>query len=138
MRTFCCRGQQKEASADGGPAAQVAAFEQLQQHLGPRPLVAMHLFSSISATLGNSGQANYAAANAVLDAAARTASAAGVPASAGAWGPWSGAGMAVNDPTLLARLARQGMGAIPCVGLAAGQYYIQALQVALPARGCHP
>jgi len=52
------------------------------------------LFSAGAAWLGNPGQANYAAANATLDALAHSLASAGRAVTSIAWGRWAGDGMA--------------------------------------------
>jgi acyl transferase domain-containing protein len=76
-----------------------------------RELSAFVMFSSIAAVIGTPGQANYAAANAGLDALARIRQADGLPATSLSWGFWAESrGMARDlGEADLARMRRGGL-----------------------------
>uniref|UniRef100_UPI000CD4E7A4 type I polyketide synthase n=1 Tax=Streptomyces sp. SM12 TaxID=1071602 RepID=UPI000CD4E7A4 len=81
------------ARITGGKVLGAAHLDQLTREADLELFV---VFSSIAATWGSGGQALYAAGNAYLDALAQHRAAHGLAATSVAWGPWSGAGMAVS------------------------------------------
>ncbi|MYQ62374.1 type I polyketide synthase [Streptomyces sp. SolWspMP-5a-2] len=89
----------------------VDAAWNLHQQTRHLDLAAFILYSSVTGTLGNSGQANYAAANTFLDALAHHRNARGLAASSLAWGLWEQASTLSGhlDSADRARLSRTGI-----------------------------
>lgn len=91
--------------------AKVAGAWQLDRASRAVDLDFFLMLSSIAGVLGAPGQANYAAANAALDALARQRQAEGLPATSLCLGAVAGAGMAA-DPLVARQLQRAGLRAI--------------------------
>jgi acyl transferase domain-containing protein/acyl carrier protein len=70
------------------------------------------MFSSVSSIFGNSGQANYASANAFLDSLAHHRAAMGLPALVINWGALGGEGYVARNERVAEYLARQGTTAL--------------------------
>jgi hypothetical protein len=72
----------------------VAALSAWRSNTHQHPEAFSLLFSSVASLLGSAGQANYAAANAALDAAAAAECARGLSSCSVQWGAWAGARLA--------------------------------------------
>ena len=79
--------------------------ELLQNH----PVDFFLMFSSLAGLAGSSGQANYAAANALLDGLAAYRRRRGLPAVSVAWGPWQVGMLGALDDAHRERWARLGL-----------------------------
>ncbi|MFF3847897.1 type I polyketide synthase [Streptomyces sp. NPDC002328] len=98
----------------GPKAAAAGHLDDLSRELG-LDLRAFVLFSSAAGTLGSPGQANYAAANAHVDALALRRRADGLPGVSLSWGLWQQAGTGLTaalGQAELARMRRSGVGAL--------------------------
>lgn len=98
------------------------SLERFRTTLAPKAFAAWHLhrltenddleffimYSSVSSVLGSPGQANYAAANALLDGLVADRNAQGLPATSVNWGPWAKGGMAASHAARV-NLGAQGL-----------------------------
>ncbi|MDC0721162.1 type I polyketide synthase [Nannocystis bainbridge] len=93
-------------------APKVRGAWNLHQATRDLPLDWFVLYSSASSLFGSPGQANYAAANAFVDALALHRRAAGLPALAIHWGAFADVGLAAARSDRGARLAGRGMASL--------------------------
>lgn len=87
----------------------IAGAELLDRLTRSEPVEHFVLFSSISATLGNPNQANYAAANAYLDALAHRRQGQGLPALSVNWGALADVGVVAREASIGVELAHAGV-----------------------------
>ena len=103
-------------------APKVSSAQLWERALGRQPGTMHVTFSSVAALLGSPGQANYSAANAVLDAMAQGWAAQGLAGLSVQWGAWAEGGMAAANAATAKAVERMGMGMIvPGAGLGAVQ-----------------
>ncbi len=126
--------------------AKAYAAQYLHELTAGCELSAFVMFSSVAASMGALGQGSYAAANAYLDALARSRRAQGLAATSLAWGPWLEAGMSSErDETDIARMRRSGVAPLPTeralelfdVALATGQAVLVPVQLETAALRAH-
>jgi hypothetical protein len=103
----------------------------LQHALATEQLRTCAFFSSVAALLGGTGQANYAAANACLDALASRRRACSAPGVSVQWGAWAEVGMAARGVAGKRMAALEATSGFHRIGLAQG---LGALHVAVSAR----
>ncbi|MER5886562.1 SDR family NAD(P)-dependent oxidoreductase [Streptomyces sp. NPDC001941] len=108
-------------------APKTGAAALLDELTRDRDLDAFVLYTSVVGVLGNVGQANYAMANAALDALAARRRAAGLPATAIGWGPWADGGM--THGAAETQLRRAGLAPMPA------DHALDALDAALAHGG---
>ncbi|MFB6714056.1 SDR family NAD(P)-dependent oxidoreductase, partial [Streptomyces sp. NPDC056358] len=108
-------------------APKLTAATHLHELTRDRELDAFVLYSSVVGTLGNIGQANYAMANAALDALAAQRRAEGLPAVSIGWGPWADGGM--THGAAESQLRRIGLEPMPA------EHALDALDAALAHGG---
>jgi len=91
-------------------------------HTNLHPSTMHVVFSSVAALLGSPGQANYAAANAILDSMAESWQAQGSSGLSVQWGAWAEGGMAAANAATAKAVERMGMGMVePSGGMGALQ-----------------
>jgi acyl carrier protein len=90
-------------------APKLTGARNLHVHTRERPLQCFVLFGSVNASVGNSGQASYAAANAGLEQLARERRAAGLPATTIGWGMLGDAGYVAERPELVESVTQSGL-----------------------------
>jgi NADPH:quinone reductase-like Zn-dependent oxidoreductase/acyl carrier protein len=102
-----------EARFESVMAAKVGGALALARNLDARvqsgDLDFLVYYSSVAGVLGTPGQANYAAANAMLDALSHSQRARGIPAISIDWGTWGETGLAAASENRGARMASQGL-----------------------------
>ncbi|MFI7647995.1 type I polyketide synthase, partial [Micromonospora sp. NPDC049460] len=86
-----------DGELSGTLAGKVLGAVHLDAACRDRDLDAFVVFSSVAGVWGGGGQAGYAAGNALLDALVAARRAAGLPATALAYGPWAEDGMAAGE-----------------------------------------
>nr|VFK61998.1 MAG: Phosphopantetheine attachment site [Candidatus Kentron sp. TUN]VFK71214.1 MAG: Phosphopantetheine attachment site [Candidatus Kentron sp. TUN] len=105
--------QQSMARFEKVMAPKVAGSWHLHTLTQEIPLDFFVCFSSVASLFGASGQGNYVAANAFMDALAHYRHAMGLPALSINWGAWANIGLAANlDSQQQARLAAMGIDTI--------------------------
>jgi acyl transferase domain-containing protein/NADPH:quinone reductase-like Zn-dependent oxidoreductase/NAD(P)-dependent dehydrogenase (short-subunit alcohol dehydrogenase family)/acyl carrier protein len=90
-------------------AAKVGGALALDANVQGRDLDFLVYYSSAASVLGTPGQANYAAANAMLDALSHSQRQRGIPAISIDWGTWGETGLAAASENRGARIASQGL-----------------------------
>ena len=138
--------KQTPSSMRGVFAPKVSASVHVQDHAAIMPCASVTAFSSIAVCIMGMGQANYAAANATLDAWVIRMHAAGLPAASTQWGAWSDVGMATTEKNILRRMERQGILPLPpdqgCLlmelAIATSAAYLRWDRTAPPKLTCTP
>lgn len=116
----------------------IAGAWALHQLLGHTPLDFFVLFSALGALLGSPGLANYAAANAFLDALAHYRNLSGLPGMSINWGAWHGLGLATSAGAQRLAQRMAGHGLVPMPPATALDVLGHLLEAPLPAVAVAP